>query len=530
MAGKSSKQTADDFSVGTRVKLHSLQAAAQHNGADGHLLNWDDSKGRWDVKLSSGRELSVRPANLMPMCSRAGCARQIGIGMTEVAGEFVCYRYECVLGFRKCLKCKRATFCSKDCQLAAWKDAHKKEHQALFENSPNGRTAAQQNALAAILGEERQKKVYDTMNNLYAANNFHKLVQMTREGLAVAEEVHVIRTPVAAHIFCHLGFSLSCLKQHVKGLRLLEQARALAVAAVDQGEGLGAQWVLGRVCSDLGTVHLLQNEYEKAAEVLEQARVISVEQGERKGELVTLGRLAMCYRSLKQYDTAIEVCEQSLAVANELGDRLEQTKTRANLGYCLSQQGQHERAVACLKQACADFPESRPTPETGKTGELAAAATLLGSALWAQALAELHKNHPDATISAQPAGAATSCSEISSACANIMHDAEKWLRRALEAPVNGEQLSDVRLMEARMHLACVAFVKGDKEEAVELLSQHLQEYMRDRRQHCAGCGQRRGQDAPMLSCEECRVVRSFLRCRARPVMWSAMLVTMLAVR
>ena len=111
------------------------------------------------MKLSTGQELSVRPANLMPLCSRAGCARQIGIGMTEAAGEFVCYRYECVLGFRKCLKCKRATFCSKDCQLAAWKDAHKKEHQALFENSPNGRTAAQQNALAAILGEERQKKV-----------------------------------------------------------------------------------------------------------------------------------------------------------------------------------------------------------------------------------------------------------------------------------------------------------------------------------------------------------------------------------
>ena len=59
----SSWQMAENLSAGVRVRLHSLQAAAQHNGVDGHLLNWDDSKGRWDVKLSTCQELSVRPAN-----------------------------------------------------------------------------------------------------------------------------------------------------------------------------------------------------------------------------------------------------------------------------------------------------------------------------------------------------------------------------------------------------------------------------------------------------------------------------------
>ena len=55
--------------AGDRVRLHPLQAAAQHNGVDGHLLKWNASTRRWGVMLSTGQELSVRPANLMPACS-----------------------------------------------------------------------------------------------------------------------------------------------------------------------------------------------------------------------------------------------------------------------------------------------------------------------------------------------------------------------------------------------------------------------------------------------------------------------------
>ena len=63
-------------------------------------------------------------------------------------------------------------------------------------------------------------------------------------------------------------------------------------------------------------------------------------------------------------------------------------------------------------------------------------------------------------------------------------------------------------VEVQIHLACVATLKGDEDEAVELLSQLLQGWL----DHfgpctCAGCFQVRGEDAPMLSCAECRVVR-----------------------
>ena len=51
-------------------------------------------------------------------------------------------------------------------------------------------------------------------------------------------------------------------------------------------------------------------------------------------------------------------------------------------------------------------------------------------------------------------------------------------------------------------------MKGDEDEAVELLSQHLQGWLDYVGPYiCAGCFQVRGEDAPMLSCDGCRVVR-----------------------
>jgi hypothetical protein len=51
--------------VGCTVKLHSLVAAPQHNGAEGELGGYDKSAGRWEVNLSTGgAALRVKPANL----------------------------------------------------------------------------------------------------------------------------------------------------------------------------------------------------------------------------------------------------------------------------------------------------------------------------------------------------------------------------------------------------------------------------------------------------------------------------------
>lgn len=60
---------------------------------------------------------------------------------------------------------------------------------------------------------------------------------------------------------------------------------------------------------------------------------------------------------------------------------------------------------------------------------------------------------------------------------------------------------------AQMHLACLALYKGEEAEAVQVLVQHLQGWLDIGRSTCVGCGQKRGEDAPMLSCDGCRVAR-----------------------
>ena len=60
--------------------------------------------------------------------------------------------------------------------------------------------------------------------------------------------------------------------QHVKGVELLEQARAPAVESGDRA-------VLGIVCNSLGHFHRSPGKHDKAMEEHEQARAIAVELG-----------------------------------------------------------------------------------------------------------------------------------------------------------------------------------------------------------------------------------------------------------
>ena len=117
-------------------------------------------------------------------------------------------------------------------------------------------------------------------------------------------------------------------------------------------------------------------------------------------------------------------------------------------------------------------------------------------ALWARARAEHHQAAPDAT----------SGGGVSAASADTPQEAETWLRTALDMAVKSGFVN--LRMDAQMHLAYVAMMKGDEDEAVVLLTQHLQGWVVDVGPHmCAGCLQVRGEDAPMLSCDGCRVAR-----------------------
>ena len=556
MAARGSWQITDNYSAGVPVTVHSLQTAAQHNGVDGHLLEWTASTGRWRVKVSTGEELSVRAANLMPKCLHPGCGQRVVA--TEQAGA----------GLKKCMKCKKALYCSKGCHVEAWKNGHKRECTGLQEGEAWTLGSAAQEAILEAMKTaqasteltDRQEEILEMMSTRFDSFKFWDVVRMEKEGLAVAGELQTMPEP-QARIYRMLGESFCRMGQHMKGQALLEQARAgvqrLVLSgmelissnpglAIFEDDLLRLNQILSRVFLGLAFSHHRQGERKKARKELKQARKIAVEVGDRSVEAVVCYNLGSCYLTLQRYDKAIELMEQSVKIQEELGNMSEQARGLVNLGHCLSQYGQHDRAVSCLKQGWDLYQELGVAKQQERAAKffdpagylqsqvpafeslvdafngfkepeeeyyLLITATRLGKALWAQARAE-HREDAPLTLSMNLSTPNDGTKSLSATGARALQDAETWLRTALgfrKKSMNLQTALGLGInweITAQMHLACVTFFKGDEDEGVELLSKLLTllgtVYGRQR---CAGCGEVRGQDVPMLVCVECRAVR-----------------------
>ena len=78
-----------------------------------------------------------------------------------------------------------------------------------------------------------------------------------------------------------------------------------------------------------------------------------------------------------------------------------------------------------------------------------------------------------------------------------VREAVKWLQAALDG---GRPF-------AKLHLAHLALYAGQEDAALAHLKEHLSWRVQRGRDTCAGCGQTRGEDTPMLTCSGCRVAR-----------------------
>jgi len=78
-----------------------------------------------------------------------------------------------------------------------------------------------------------------------------------------------------------------------------------------------------------------------------------------------------------------------------------------------------------------------------------------------------------------------------------VREAAKWLQAAFDG---GHAF-------AKLHLAHLTFYAGQEDAALAHLKEHLSWRVQRGRDTCAGCGQTRGEDTPMLTCSGCRVAR-----------------------
>ena len=454
-------------------------------------------------------------------CGQHGCGQRL---MAPLAADS---------GLLKCMRCMRVAYCSRACQKKAWRSGHKHECVKLHASNRGAQSMSQQQALrAALLRDDsadkncissschectsatsrfsaqlgdaecanpatlsfttKQQRFLKMMPELLQARDWKRIVGMKDEGLEVAGELCAVWPNVASEIYRALGHSFLELCQYVKAIWLLEQARALAEDASNQ-KGLR------NACTSLGICLEKQGEFDKAIGLHEQARSISVSLGDREGEGVASNNLAICYREMNQFDRAFSMYEESLAIAVELGDKVGEAKTRSSLGCCLLRQGQYKEAVAFLTQSRAVL------EQMGDAIGQARASLRLGEALWLQAgtvLRDCDAVHAAPNDYHNETGGDGGWD----ACAQILNDAETWFLSASDIALkNGFWITQ---LESQMHLACLNLFKGHEDKAVDLLARHLQGRLDLGDCMCAGCGQRRGNDAPMLLCGGCRSARS----------------------
>ena len=586
---------ADNLRAGVRARLHSLKAATQYNDAEGHLLEWNDKKGRWDVRLNSGEVLSVRPANLGLPGGMAGNGTERWQAAEEKIKEWKDVQEGAMLEAKqfvdsldpapdekqivmslllsysaadfdeaKRLKCQNAISAASGASAADVNVGQVTEmrpstvridttikvpEEAAYESiagrlnaqdaidselrqqglsemvrmqtelqkailscsellarykrngwTPDDDQAWANDMLAAIKNSDRHEKVCWEIQIAHGAHDHRDVLKRADEGLAVAEELRNSRPEVASHIYRMIADSFSSCCDQVKSVELLEQSKTLAVEAAVRCPCKQCQEKVANVFHSLGGTRLNLCEHVKAIDDFEQAKKIHVELGDRDGEAAVLQNLGHCYLSLEQYEKAMEVLEQSLAMYEELSNKSEQAITLWFLGRCLSGHGQHDRTVSCLRRAWAisqDLKDDVKVMQPVRAG----IAMSLGQARWAQARA----GHCQCLSDAASAGG------ILTSDVDTLQDAEQWLKTSLELAQH--EASNIA-MDATVHLARVAFLMGNEDQAVDLLSGYLRWWTLEGPDHCAACMQGLKQEAPMLTCTGCGVARSV--CSAKP--------------
>ena len=83
----------------------------------------------------------------------------------------------------------------------------------------------------------------------------------------------------------------------------------------------------------------------RAIELYEQALMIMLEVGDRRGESDTLGNLGTAHAALGELSRAIELYTQQLAIVREIGYRRGEGSARGNMGRAYAALGEPRRAI-----------------------------------------------------------------------------------------------------------------------------------------------------------------------------------------
>ena len=316
---------------------------------------------------------------------------------------------------------------------------------------------------------------------------------------------------------------------YARAREMHEQHRAMAEEMEDRA-GVAC------ACASLGNCYQGTGDYARAREMHEQHKAIREELGDRAGVAAACGNLGNCYACTGDYATALTFYRTQHAIVTELKLGLEVREAAMKIGIVLRLQ------VRADRQASKAAPASPALLEVGVAVEI---HSLQKSPELNGVRAEIFKSQDLGTgrygvktatgrelalkpvnlrlMGALTAPAADDSHETrqlprprsftSARVEDRVQEAKTWLKTAGAA---GQRLAILHLAyltfetpdSAHLPFDVRAAFAADREDAAIV---YLQDYLcwcvARGRHWCGGCGQRRREDTPMLTCSGCRVTR-----------------------
>jgi len=197
--------------------------------------------------------------------------------------------------------------------------------------------------------------------------------------------------------------------------------------------------------------------------------------------------LGNAHHSLGDFSNANKCHTQHLEIVKEVGDRAGEGRAYGNLGTGHMHLNEYVKAVAY-------FEAQHGLAISLKLAHLQSDAALnMGVAL----TLDVRAGRQGPSTGADEAPGPPSHSSASACLDDRVREAAKWLQAAFDG---GHAF-------AKLHLAHLTFYAGQEDAALAHLKEHLSWRVQRGRDTCAGCGQTRGEDTPMLTCSGCRVAR-----------------------
>jgi tetratricopeptide (TPR) repeat protein len=131
----------------------------------------------------------------------------------------------------------------------------------------------------------------------------------------------------------------------------LDEAAAAYEEAIRRSEALGDKRALAVTKGQIGTVHMLQQQYNEALKSYDDARHIFESLGEPRMVAVAWHQIGMVYGAAKQFGQAEHAFRKSLAVKVQQKDLAGEAASLNELGSLYGNMGRLEESVKCYRQA-----------------------------------------------------------------------------------------------------------------------------------------------------------------------------------